>query len=459
MDNKNIAQQFQNAWANRKNRVGILMIIFGGIAYLLFPMIAPNINPEDLKSQKIQKVFSPLDTDLQLERADLDGVATAYKALNEMEMRGKSQEDNVAIDGVMMEVDSLRMIVEQQQEELNDWTSGRKQFSQGTTNHRRGSFNSPNSTQTTQTNNASTQGTQNNATSSDPRQQSTQPSPPKRVVGIRSINATNDFIRTSSGQIKNIGDPEAVNVMNGVTTKEQEKTELDERERSLDAKLQEAQTKNRDTSYTITLPTTSLLTGVLLSGMQAPTSFGSKREPLPATIRLKLDALLPNNYRMDLRDCQGHVSGIGSMSDSRAYLRLESIVCIDEEGRIAESKAQGYATGSDGQAGVPGILVTRNGDVLEGSMWSGLFSGLAEGIAPTRVVGVDVVGNGSGGYQVPDFGAMGASAALNGASTSLDRLSEYYVRMLEEIMPTIDVPAFQEVTFFLQAPLKLTFKE
>ncbi|WP_299020958.1 TrbI/VirB10 family protein [uncultured Photobacterium sp.] len=452
----NLKDQFDELWGDRKKRIGVLMAAAAGFGIIAVPYIKPSMPVSTGKSDAIQKVFFPTDTDIVLERNELEHVTDAFKSISEMERRGQTQTKNIAMDSVLLELDDLRTKVESQEQELSQWVSGQKRFNQQRdplypkrqpTNQRQPTY------QQTGGNAADNNVARPESTVSAPQQ-----SPAPQPAGIRTINADNYIIALSNGQIQRLGDPLTLANVSGNQTADQEKIALDEKERELDNKLDALATTEETKGYSITLPSTSLLTGVLLSGMQAPTSIGSKREPLPATIRFKVDALLPNNYRVDLRDCQGHVSAIGSLSDSRTYMRLETIVCIDEEGLIAEASAKGYATGGDGQAGIPGILVTRNGDVLKGSLWAGLFSGLAEGIAPQRVVGIDVVGDDSGGYQVPDLGTMGASAALTGASSSLDRLSEYYVKMLEEIWPTVDVPAMQEVSFFLQAPLTLQFQ-
>lgn len=61
------------------------------------------------------------------------------------------------------------------------------------------------------------------------------------------------------------------------------------------------------------LPATSQLYGVLITGVEAPTSLSSQEEPLGVTFRVKRDVFLPNNYRMDLRDCNllGTARGYG----------------------------------------------------------------------------------------------------------------------------------------------------
>lgn len=59
------------------------------------------------------------------------------------------------------------------------------------------------------------------------------------------------------------------------------------------------------------LPATSIITGVLITGLEAPTSLSSKAEPMPVTMRIKKDIIMPNNYTMDLRDCNLLGSAVG----------------------------------------------------------------------------------------------------------------------------------------------------
>ncbi|WP_117045902.1 conjugal transfer protein TraB, partial [Klebsiella pneumoniae] len=69
------------------------------------------------------------------------------------------------------------------------------------------------------------------------------------------------------------------------------------------------------------LPATSQLYAVLVTGVEAPTSLSSQEEPLGVTFRVKRDVFLPNNYRMDLRDCNLLGTARGDMASERVYIR------------------------------------------------------------------------------------------------------------------------------------------
>ncbi|WP_435000091.1 TraB/VirB10 family protein (plasmid) [Vibrio scophthalmi] len=442
-------------WQDNKTfRYIVLGCVITPIAWFGTSFIAPKkIDRPNSEKTKIEKVWAPASASAELERRDIQQSHEALAEIALADKRSKANNNSYEYDKMQSQYDSLANKVLQQEQELNKWVTGQKTLAR--TNYDPNQVR-PNRRVVKDENGNPVVVTQTNSQNPDTTPTSAPQSPP-RMIGIRSMDSSNDNILLPSGEVKTLVAANQI-VDQSVLTAEEKRRLLAKKEKELDAAIAALDTTSTDSSYSITLPTTSLMTATLLSGMQAPTSIGSKREPLPAAMRIKMDVLLPNGYRVDLRDCQGLIAGVGSLSDRRAYMRLQTVVCIDEDGLTAEGSAKGFATGNDGQAGIPGTLVARNGEVLKGSMWAGFFSGLAQGIAPSRVVGIDVNDDGSG-FQTPDMSTLGVSAGLNGASTALDRISEYYVKMLEEIWPTIDVPAMQEVTFILQAPLKLTFKE
>lgn len=451
-------EKFKELWANRNIRIAIIAVLISPIAYFGSQMVfhKGTYARPDREATKIEKVFMPETITAELKRQDLDGVREQLVDLSAIDKKSNATNTNFRYDQLEQEMENLRNQMAASQAEITQWRTGQKQLERR--NYDPNQIRQQNLGQAAPVSNVDSEIASKPKTLNDALQQSAEKrTASAAIVGIREVTASSDSILLQNGQVRTLVEANTMVTDETEVTKSERRKIMKEKEKELAQTLSGLKDKKVDDSYTISLPTTSVLTATLISGMQAPTSLGSKREPLPAMVRFKVDALLPNGYRADLRDCQGLVSGVGQLSDRRAYMRLETITCIDDKGLTAESAAQGYATGSDGQAGIPGRLIARNDEVLKGSMWAGFFSGLASGIAPTRISGLDVTGN--GGYQNVDMGALGTSAMLNGTSSSLDRISEYYVKMLEEIWPTVDVPPMQEVTFILQAPLRLTFKE
>ena len=69
------------------------------------------------------------------------------------------------------------------------------------------------------------------------------------------------------------------------------------------------------------IPAGSILTGVLLNGLDAPTGKKAKKEPMPVLFRIKKEAILPNRFHADVRECFLLAAGFGDLSAERAYFR------------------------------------------------------------------------------------------------------------------------------------------
>lgn len=208
------------------------------------------------------------------------------------------------------------------------------------------------------------------------------------------------------------------------------------------------------------LPAGSILTGVLLNGMDAPTSQGSRRDPFPATIRVQHEAILPNRFTADVKECFLIVSGYGDLASERAYLRGETISCVREDGGVIEARLDSYAVGEDGKAGVRGRLVSKQGAMIARSMTAGFFSGAAKAFdvdaVPIIQTGDNV--NGQTNYQSNFDPAMFQGAAAQGASSALDRVAQFYIDMAEGIFPVIEIDAGRQVELIMTSGTSLQIR-
>src|SRR5208337_4414853 len=58
----------------------------------------------------------------------------------------------------------------------------------------------------------------------------------------------------------------------------------------------------------------SFMEATLLSGLNAPTSEGAKGQPMPALLRVKTPAVLPNDVKANLKGCFVVMHGYGSLA-------------------------------------------------------------------------------------------------------------------------------------------------
>jgi len=198
----------------------------------------------------------------------------------------------------------------------------------------------------------------------------------------------------------------------------------------------------------VRIPAGSILRGVFLSGMDAPTGRAARQDPYPALLRLKHAAILPNRFRADIRECFLLVGGYGDLGSERVYLRAESINCVRTDGRTLEVAVDGYAVGEDGKVGVRGRLVNKQGQVIGRAMQVSFLQGFSRLFSTVPVAAV-ATGGTTVPYQQVLSGESLQGAAIAGTGKALDRLAEYYLDLAENIFPVLEVDAGRGVEVIL----------
>ena len=204
------------------------------------------------------------------------------------------------------------------------------------------------------------------------------------------------------------------------------------------------------------LPAGSMITGVNITGMDAPTGTQAKQNPFPITLRVKHEAILPNRFTQDIKECFLIASGYGDLSSERAYLRAETISCVREDGGVIEKSLKAFASGEDGKAGVRGRLVSKQGSVIANSLTAGFLAGASKAFDVNPVPTLNVTPNGEQQYQSVLSGNSLQGAAVSGVSSALDRIAQFYIDMAEDMYPVIEVNAGRRITFIVQKGVDLT---
>lgn len=213
------------------------------------------------------------------------------------------------------------------------------------------------------------------------------------------------------------------------------------------------------------LPAGSIISGALITGLDAPTGNNARRDPFPILLRIKKEAVLPNRFRADVRECFLIASAFGDLSSERAYARAETISCVREDGGVIESGLDAYAAGEDGKAGVRGRLVSKQGAILARSLMAGFMQGVSDAFSVSQVPTInvrgvgDVAGNSSDTYSPVYQQAMNSEAlqgaAVSGASQALERIADFYLEMAENLYPVIEIDAAREIDFIVKKGVEL----
>lgn len=189
------------------------------------------------------------------------------------------------------------------------------------------------------------------------------------------------------------------------------------------------------------LPAGSILQGVLLSGVDAPSGKTAMKDPIPVLARIKHDAILPNRYRADIKECFVLLETVGDLASERAMMRAITMACTRQDRSIIEVSLAGYAVGEDGRAGLRGEVVTKQGAVLGRAT----IAGFADGLSRAFGGGTNLSFGGTGGVSSSSL----ESGAISGTSSALDRISQWYLERADELHPTINIDSGRRITIVL----------
>lgn len=209
--------------------------------------------------------------------------------------------------------------------------------------------------------------------------------------------------------------------------------------------------KGKDDKGTF-IPAGSIFSGTLLTGMDAPCGEGAKKDPFPVLLRVKKEAILPNRYTADVRECFLIASGYGDLSSERAYLRAERLSCIRQDGQALETQIEMYAVGEDGKAGARGRLVNKAGTVISRALLVGFMEGFSKMFGKTPVLTINTPqGNvpAATPFQRNLSRDSMEAAGIAGVGNALDRLAKYYLDMAENMFPIVEIDAGRQLDFVL----------
>ena len=190
------------------------------------------------------------------------------------------------------------------------------------------------------------------------------------------------------------------------------------------------------------LPAGTFAKAILIGGLDAPTGGQSQQNPGPVLLRIQDNAQLPNEFRANLKSCMMTGNGHGDLSSERAYIRLDRLSCIDDNGGAIDVAIRGYVSGEDGKTGLRGRLVTKSGQVIANALFTGVLAGLGQGLQQSASTTNTSSMTGVQTQDVKNPWTYGMGAGL---SKSMDRVVQYYIKLADKLFPVIEVDAGRTV--------------
>ncbi len=281
------------------------------------------------------------------------------------------------------------------------------------------------------------------------RPESTTPLPVETVQPRSQPDAGGDHDVFAEAPLPKKPEPEKGRAGNAPPTESSQIREIAEAESSGE------HTKPADRRDSLHIPSGSIISGVLQTGLDAPTGIQASRNPIPVLLRVKAEAILPNQYRADVKECLAVLSGYGDLSSERAYLRGETLSCVRTDGGVIEARLEGTAIGEDGKAGLRGRLVSKQGQLVARAALAGFFQGASEAFDVNPVPVIATSSTGTQQYQdVLSSDALQGSG-IKGASTALGKVADFYMKLADSIFPVIEVDGLRTVDVMLTGSLRL----
>jgi len=195
----------------------------------------------------------------------------------------------------------------------------------------------------------------------------------------------------------------------------------------------------------------------LLNGVDAGTSSETQSNPQPVLARVEGNAILPGNGRYQLKGCFVLLSAYGNMSARRVYARAAELSCLDKQDHLVlQQKIQGYLVDSDGDLGVRGTVINRQGALLAKSLLAGFAAGLGQALNNAQST---VSSSALGSVSTTSGSGLLSQGAFSGGSNAANMLAQFYLKQAQQIFPVIAINAGRKATLVITTGTSLKWHD
>lgn len=190
----------------------------------------------------------------------------------------------------------------------------------------------------------------------------------------------------------------------------------------------------------------------VISGVDAAVGVNAQADPRPVLFRVTgpavTAALGETRQTADIKGCTVTGAAFGDLSSEKVYVRLQTLTCSRRPGHVFETDIQGYMAGA-GKAGVRGVVVSREGELVAQSFLAGAVGGIggaaAKSLQPAPTVtgvadasGATGTAVSSGQQQLTEILKGGIGQGLDSAGS---KVSDYLVKRAEQYQPVVVMQA------------------
>jgi conjugal transfer pilus assembly protein TraB len=207
------------------------------------------------------------------------------------------------------------------------------------------------------------------------------------------------------------------------------------------------------------IPSNSIFKAMLITGVYAPTLAAGKQNPSPVMLRLQDLSFFPNEIRRNLSGCFVGGEAFGNLSEERVQIRLLNLSCLSPNAdKVVDTPVQGYVQGEDGVVALSGRVVSKEGRAAAVAFLAAFLQGLGGGIseASTTETITPLGGTTSLALNEGELLKYGVGKGMEG---SFKELAKYYIAILNEIAPVIEVMGGREVELVITKGVELKMED
>ena len=195
------------------------------------------------------------------------------------------------------------------------------------------------------------------------------------------------------------------------------------------------------------IPAGTTVKALLVSSVDAPCGVYANADPHPVKLRILDDGHLPHSVRAKLKGGIIIASAYGDISSERIFVRLERLTQTSPPNGFIETAVTGYVTGEDGKYGVRGVVADKSERLIASAAFSGFLGGLSNYLQAT--VNTQEITSSMRGLPNDARWDILRDSSLTGATSAMDKLSEYFIKRAEQLLPVVQVAAGRvvDITF------------
>ncbi len=181
-------------------------------------------------------------------------------------------------------------------------------------------------------------------------------------------------------------------------------------------------------------------------GVDAP----SEGEDAPIIIRLTdaFNTAGPEQWHLFVSGCAVLGSVRANLSSERAEVRLESMVCTFEDGKVEQYDIKGWVVDpTDGRFGIKGKVVSKQGEKLARSLLASTLKGIGDVLRQAQMT--TYINPITGGQFQTITGDPVKAAVYGGVASAAEDLANFYLERARQLFPVIEIPAGKEVEIVL----------